>query len=300
MRLFYFVFQLFWCLILVTIFADGFESRSPKMIFRLRTCMTMTADAQTPSPPSSPFNFDSFFKSLSNFKFLNEDVDLLNKEVKAREKIDEKEKKTQQEKIQLLNDCNEKIIFNKDILIKASTKSFDDKDQIVQSLEDLEKLMREKNKLDGGQTANETLQYLDGTWRLIFTTGTASTQKKIGRINYFPLKAEQSFNTTDFTISNGIFIGNYPALKFFGNFEWKPKPRKLEFDFDTIQVFGLKINLPKGKAADLGKATGLGSENNVDLVKKGNKPFFNWISADEVIATARGGGGGLALWKRVQ
>ena len=28
------------------------------------------------------------------------------------------------------------------------------------------------------------------------------------------------------------------------------------------------------------------------------QPFFNWISADEQIATARGGGGGLALWKR--
>ena len=30
----------------------------------------------------------------------------------------------------------------------------------------------------------------------------------------------------------------------------------------------------------------------------GKKPFFNWISADSNIATARGGGGGLALWQR--
>ena len=30
----------------------------------------------------------------------------------------------------------------------------------------------------------------------------------------------------------------------------------------------------------------------------GKKPFFNWISADSEIATARGGGGGLALWQR--
>ena len=45
-------------------------------------------------------------------------------------------------------------------------------------------------------------------------------------------------------------------------------------------------------------STGLGSENNVELVEKGAKPFFNWISADKDIATARGGGGGLALWKR--
>ena len=48
----------------------------------------------------------------------------------------------------------------------------------------------------------------------------------------------------------------------------------------------------------VGAATGLGSENNVKLAEQGKKPFFNWIDCDDVIATARGGGGGLALWTR--
>jgi hypothetical protein len=110
----------------------------------------------------------------------------------------------------------------------------------------------------------ETLRKLNGGWRLIFTTGTADTQKKFGRrINYFPLKAMQTFNTSDFTITNGIYLGeNFAMLKFFGEFEWKEKPRKLEFDFDAIEIFGFKFDLPKGKAADLGQATGLGSDNN--------------------------------------
>ena len=74
----------------------------------------------------------------------------------------------------------------------------------------------------------------------------------------------------------------------------------LEFDFDQISILGFKINLPKGGAAKIGSSTGLGSENNVEMIKKqGKKPFFNWISADSDIATARGGGGGLALWRRV-
>ena len=30
----------------------------------------------------------------------------------------------------------------------------------------------------------------------------------------------------------------------------------------------------------------------------GKKAFFNWIFADEEVALARGGGGGLALWRR--
>ena len=59
------------------------------------------------------------------------------------------------------------------------------------------------------------------------------------------------------------------------------RTRKLEFDFDAIALAGFKFDLPKGKAAELGQATGLGSDNNVKLVENKKKPFFNWISADE-------------------
>tara|TARA_B100000524_G_scaffold190291_1_gene98630 strand:- start:595 stop:711 length:117 start_codon:yes stop_codon:yes gene_type:complete len=37
----------------------------------------------------------------------------------------------------------------------------------------------------------------------------------------------------------------------------------------------------------------------VNAQKRELPAFFNWISADEQIATARGGGGGLALWRRL-
>jgi light-harvesting complex II chlorophyll a/b binding protein 4 len=99
-------------------------------------------------------------------------------------------------------------------------------------------------------------------------------------------------------ITNGIYLGKFPLLKFFGSFDWLEDRRRLEFDFDSIAVAGLKFDLPKGKAEEFGAATGLGSSNNVEMAKKGKKPFFNWISADDKIATARGGGGGLALWRR--
>jgi len=61
-------------------------------------------------------------------------------------------------------------------------------------------------------------------------------------------------------------------------------------------VLGLKFNIGAGKAAEIGASTGLGSDNNKNLVDKGKKPFFNWVSADAGIAG--GGGGGLALWRR--
>jgi len=194
------------------------------------------------------------------------------------------------------------VLINNDlnILYKASQRKVEDTESVVLSLESLEKSMRLRNKLDEGKTSQETLSYLSGSWRLIFTTGTADTQKKFGRVNYFPLKAIQSFDVETKEISNGIYVGPWTLIKFFGTFDWLEKPRKLVFDFDAIELFNkFKFNLPKGGAANIGRATGLGSENNVELVKQNKKPFFNWISADELVATARGGGGGLALWRRV-
>ena len=200
---------------------------------------------------------------------------------------------------------NDLTIFDVDIakakalLVSAALTKSEDGEAVVEALSSLEKLMRKKNTLDDNVTSRDTLKNLKGAWRLIFTTGTADTQKKIGRINYFPLKAVQAFDTDDMKITNGIYVGNVAVLRFFGSFQWLEKARKLEFDFDQISVFGFKFDLPNGGAAKIGSASGLGSENNVELKKRGQQPFFNWISADADIATARGGGGGLALWKRL-
>jgi hypothetical protein len=186
---------------------------------------------------------------------------------------------------------NSEIDTIKELLIKASNKEVDDTDSIVDGLLKLEKLMRKKNTYDDNKTSQDTLNNLNGAWRLVFTTGTVNTQKKLGRINYFPIKAVQTFDTATYKISNGIYLGDFAILKFFGTFSWNLKIRKLEFDFDEISLLGLLIGLPKGGAQKIGSSTGLGSPNP--------KPFFNWISADESIATARGGGGGLALWRKL-
>ena len=80
-----------------------------------------------------------------------------------------------------------------------------------------------------------------------------------------------------------------------------------------MYVLGLRIGIKKGDAVKIGSTTGLGSEpklSNNEEEEDGAKgvassssggngsPMFLWISANEEIATARGGGGGLALWKR--
>jgi hypothetical protein len=114
----------------------------------------------------------------------------------------------------------------------------------------------------------------------------------------------QQFDTSaqPMRIANGIYADDEARgqlLKFYGNFEWLVPQRRLEFDFDRIALLGaFKFDLPKGGAAELGAKSGLGSKGNTELQKAGKKPFFLWSYADDDIATARGGGGGIALWTR--
>eukprot|EP00240_Pyramimonas_obovata_P012903 CAMPEP_0118932456 /NCGR_PEP_ID=MMETSP1169-20130426/10283_1 /TAXON_ID=36882 /ORGANISM="Pyramimonas obovata, Strain CCMP722" /LENGTH=240 /DNA_ID=CAMNT_0006875119 /DNA_START=38 /DNA_END=757 /DNA_ORIENTATION=+ len=179
------------------------------------------------------------------------------------------------------------IASAREVLISAAETKASDGDAVVDALLTLEKSMRAKAKQDEA-VSEETLAQLNGAWRLVFTTGTIDTQKKFGRrINYFPIKAAQCFNTSNMRLTNGIFIGDFAVLKFSGPFQWNMASRKLEFDFTSIAVLGLKFDIGAGKAAEIGASTGLGSNNNKKLVDGGKKPFFNWVSADADIATAR-------------
>ena len=189
------------------------------------------------------------------------------------------------------------------LLTRAAETKQEDSDDVFEALTQLEQQMRLKAK-ENPSVAQDMLEQLNGDWRLVFTTGTANTQKKTGRrINYFPLKAIQSFQTVDsdpMLIENGIYVGDWPAVRFSGTMDFDLRKRRLSFAFDRIALLGglLDIPLATGQAEQLGAKSGLGSESNVANAAKDKQAFFNWISADAAIATARGGGGGLALWKR--
>ena len=197
-------------------------------------------------------------------------------------------------------DLDERISSAIKLLELAAVTKAEDGELVVNSLLLLEKDVRAKAKADPG-VAEEVLKNLNGAWRLVFTTGTIDTQKKIkGRINYFPVKAVQTFDTSEMSLTNGIYVGDFAVLKFFGPFTFDLERRKLEFDFYELAVLGFKFDLGRAgvSASEIGSATGLGSDNNKKLTDAGKRPFFNWISANAEVATARGGGGGLALWTR--
>lgn len=194
------------------------------------------------------------------------------------------------------------------VLYRAAETKQEDSDVVYQALMDLEQGMRRIRQQQRSQQGNDNgklsvaaqiREQLTGRWQLVFTTGTAKTLQKTGgrRINYFPLTAIQSFNTTAQTIANGIYFGgtDWAFLEFVGTMEWDETKCRVNFDFDQLQLFngGVKIPLKPMAVGDAAAAAPA-----LDSKKK-KLPFFNWISADERIATARGGGGGLALWKRV-
>ena len=210
------------------------------------------------------------------------------------------------------------------VLYPAAATKDSDPQSVVKALLDAEKLTRKINK-SLPDAVNDLRPRLCADWRLIFTTGTLKTQKKVGNINYFPLKAVQSF-TMDGGISNSIYAFGLPLIKFKGGYELVAvgdSSVRVEFDFDIVRLFDLVDVGLGGSALEVGERTGLGSGDGVKkevswyspllphsppcplflifLSQEGKKKaFFNWGIADDQIATARGGGGGIALWKKIE
>jgi hypothetical protein len=95
----------------------------------------------------------------------------------------------------------------KAVLNRAAETKREDPELVMNALQDLEKLMRQKAKADP-KTAEQMLSSLNGNWRLVFTTGTKDTQKKIqGKINYFPLKVRS--NMAVFFVGGVVCLGSY-------------------------------------------------------------------------------------------
>ena len=187
----------------------------------------------------------------------------------------------------------------------ASTRSMDPAG-VVEALISAEKLTKVLNR--GLSKASKSMSddlrpRLCGSWRLVFTTGTLKTQKKVGRLSYFPLKAVQTFDAEG-GISNAIYVGSLPLVKFVGRYklvEVAGSMVRVEFDFDSVRLFDSFDVTLGGGALEVGERTGLGSGTGVEGKEDGKKKaFFNWCIADDKIATARGGGGGIALWRRIQ
>mmetsp|Transcript_75 Transcript_75/g.162 ORF Transcript_75/g.162 Transcript_75/m.162 type:complete len:267 (-) Transcript_75:81-881(-) len=135
---------------------------------------------------------------------------------------------------------------------------------------------------------------LGNFWKLVYTiskknviTGTAKGLEEVRGDggSYFPLTAVQNWNVHDMRIQNGIFVFGVASLVFAGDFE-VTNQGILYFDFDRLDfklgplAFG--FDLPPNES------------------RQGKKrPFFVFVYADDEVCIAKGRGGGLAVWKKV-
>ena len=95
-------------------------------------------------------------------------------------------------------------------------------------------------------------------------------------------------------IRNGIYWSGLPLAEFEGIFRWLGERRRLEFDFFTVKVLGKDITAVLPDSVKKGAGLLVGAN---DTYKK--QPAFTWIEVNEIVAIARGAGGGVALWRRV-
>ena len=90
----------------------------------------------------------------------------------------------------------------------AATKN-EESDAVVDALLGLEQSCKERSRAEGASAGAAIADKLTGAWRLVFTTGTISRQKRTGaRVNYFPVKGVQTFDLPASKITNGIFFGD--------------------------------------------------------------------------------------------
>eukprot|EP00904_Undaria_pinnatifida_P008532 jgi/Undpi1/4809/HiC_scaffold_19.g08162.m1 len=171
------------------------------------------------------------------------------------------------------------------IILSAAESRDQDPDTVIEAIRLIERKGGSKKPAEGDANGNSGgsepkfgLLTNNGNWRLIFTTGDMKTQKKIGgKISYVPIKAVQVFNP-DYTITNGVYLGSFPLLKFSGTFTWAEEKARLEFTFDQVGVLGLTFPYKQG-------------ESKV-------QPGFTFMDISDRYVIARGAGGGLALWLR--
>jgi len=132
-------------------------------------------------------------------------------------------------------------------------------------------------------------------WKLVYTVPKDSLNEAASKGadqvsgsggSYFPITAVQNWNVSNMRIQNGVFLGKHIfSLIFSGDFEVTNK-RFLYFDFDRLD---LKLGPLKG-GFDLPK-------NESRQGKK--RPFFIFLYADDEFCVAKGKGGGIAVWKKV-
>ncbi len=187
----------------------------------------------------------------------------------------------------------------------------------------LNQAVNDKNSYPKGQVLVEALlaaekhshqrksQYqfeqLKGCWQLHFITGTKNSQKKFGNILgggfYIPsifkiIISYSAIGNLEKSLNQGRIenIVKFGLVKFCvdGPCKFICKKNIMAFDFTYLKMWILDV-----KIYEMNIRNGRNSEANFYETNINRQAFFSYFYVTENVIAARGRGGGLALWKKV-
>jgi len=177
-------------------------------------------------------------------------------------------------------------------------------DNVISALIEIEKQSKKEKQ-------TYQLQQLSGNWQLCFITGTKKTREKAGIIlgagRYIPnwLKITLSYSsplkTSEIpqqietgTVENTVEFASL-KLSLSGPRKFIDKKNILAFDFTkiTVKLFGRKLYSGYIRG-------GKESENKFATESVGKQAFFAYFLIQETLIAARGRGGGLAIWGKLE
>ncbi|MEB3226048.1 MAG: hypothetical protein VKJ86_09615 [Synechococcus sp.] len=175
-------------------------------------------------------------------------------------------------------------------------------ESLIAQLLELEKLAKREKKVF-------PLSALEGAWRLTFVTGTKKAQKQTGKAlgkgRYLPpwvtvaiayTASESPDPTTPWqrgTVRNAVQLGPL-QLSLSGPLKFQPQKRLLAFDFTHLVARFGGVKLYDGKIRG-------GQDTDTQFYEKAiaNQAFFSYFYVTDEVIAARGRGGGVALWVKV-
>ncbi|MDJ0556969.1 MAG: hypothetical protein QNJ68_21500 [Microcoleaceae cyanobacterium MO_207.B10] len=188
------------------------------------------------------------------------------------------------------------------VITKSHNKP--DSEKVVSALTQTEKQSKKSQQI-------HQIEELFGIWRLCFITGTKNSRKQAGIVlgagRYIPnwVKITISYFSTPNTsetqpekmatgrVENTVKIAGI-KLSLSGPIKFMNKKNIMAFDFTkiTVQLWGAKLysGFIRG---------GEESENKFLTESIGKQAFFAYFLISDTVIAARGRGGGLAIWGKV-
>ena len=203
-------------------------------------------------------------------------------------------------------------MIEKLLIIKTAAISVVKKNNNKPSPESVVSALIQTEKSSKKNQQNYQIEQLFGSWRLCFITGTKKTRQRAGIVlgagRYIPhwvkitLSYFSSSNISEIQlqeveigrVENTVEISGL-KLSLSGPIKFINKNNILAFDFTNITIKLWELQLYSGYIRG-----GKESENKFLTENVGKQAFFAYFLIEDTVIAARGKGGGLAIWGRIE